>query len=104
MQVMPATAEAIAHERNLKVPRGEDLEDPVLNLDFGTYYLASLAADLTDGDLDAEEVGLVAAGYNAGLKRTLKWQAGEAELSAETKAYREKMMRLWEERRKARGM
>ena len=96
MQLMPATAERIALER--KLPKPADLEDPELNLDFAAWLLADLIADLTDGTLDAQAVGLVAAGYNAGIERTLKWQAGDAELSAETTKYRAKAMRLWRKR------
>jgi soluble lytic murein transglycosylase-like protein len=98
MQLMPATAKRIALDRKLPVPGPDALEDPALNLDFAAYLLAELLADLTDGELDAKAVGLVAAGYNAGIAHTLKWQAGEAKLSAETKAYRAKIMRLWRKR------
>jgi soluble lytic murein transglycosylase len=98
MQIMPGTAAAIARDRKLPVPTPDELEDPTLNLDFAAYLLAQLIADLTDGTLDAEAVGLVAAGYNAGIEHTLKWQAGAAKLSGETKAYRTRAMRLWRKR------
>ncbi len=98
MQLMPSTAEAIARARKLPRPKPADLEDPALNLDFAAWHIAELVADLTDGRLDAKAVGLVAAGYNAGIERTLKWQAGEAKLSAETTKYRAQAMRLWRKR------
>lgn len=98
MQLMPSTARRIALDRKLPIPGPEALEDPALNLDFAAYLIAELIADLTDGGLDARAVGLVAAGYNAGLAHTLQWQAGEAKLSAETKGYRARAMRLWRKR------
>jgi soluble lytic murein transglycosylase-like protein len=103
MQLMPKTAEKIASDRGLPVPTPADLEDPALNLDFAAYLLAELITDLTDGSLDAKSVGLVAAGYNAGIAHTIAWQAGDAKLSAETKQYRAKAMRLWRKRFRARA-
>lgn len=67
MQLMPATAREVA--RYLEIPYSRDrlIADPVYNARIGTAYLDELMA-LFDGN-----TLMVAAGYNAGPGRPLRW-------------------------------
>jgi len=66
MQLMPETADDIARRRGMDPP-GERIFEPVLNLDFGCWYLHDLLAYF-DG-----EVATAVAAYNAGPSITRKW-------------------------------
>lgn len=67
MQLMPATARAMAKELGLGFDAGRLLEDPAYNIRLGSAYLARLI----------EEFGayypIVAAAYNAGPNRARQW-------------------------------
>lgn len=85
MQVTPATARAIAEESGGVTFEVGDLEDPDINIRYGTYHLRDL--------LDVYEGNLIAAlaAYNAGSGNVDQW--GGAALArnqiefAETRAY-----------------
>ncbi|NNE79970.1 MAG: lytic transglycosylase domain-containing protein [Silicimonas sp.] len=67
MQLMPATAKAVA--RDLQIPYSRDrlITDPAYNARLGTAYLDELM-EIFDGN-----VVMVAAGYNAGPGRPIRW-------------------------------
>ena len=101
MQLMPATARAIAIARGEPAPTLEDLLDPELNLDFAAFHLAQLEADLIDGRATtAREVGRLGVAYNGGLDTALRWLGGDARLRPETRKYRKTLMKLWKRRGK----
>ncbi|MEM8730531.1 MAG: lytic transglycosylase domain-containing protein [Pseudomonadota bacterium] len=69
MQVMPATGRLVADDLGILSAHSSDrmLQDWQYNAKLGANYLATLAADL-DGN-----VAMMAAGYNAGPGRPLRW-------------------------------
>lgn len=65
MQLMPDTAEWVASEMGLDFVL-EDLHDPAINVDMGTWYLSHL--------LDRfDSVPLAVAAYNGGMARVSGW-------------------------------
>ena len=99
MQLMPATAEAMANELGLAAPSAEDLFDPELNVRLGVYYLSKLRG--TFGD----ERAFVIAAYHAGPTRVGRWRHRRADLPAakvvdelappKTRAYLKKVLARW---------
>jgi soluble lytic murein transglycosylase len=69
MQVLPETAEQIAEESGGVTFTTADLEDPQVNVRYGSYYLRQ-ALDAYDGDLRA-----AIASYNAGMGAVAEWRA-----------------------------
>lgn len=69
MQVLPETAEQIADESGGVTFTTEDLEDPRINVRYGSYYLRQ-ALDAYDGDVRA-----AVASYNAGMGAVDEWVA-----------------------------
>ena len=67
MQVMPATAKAVADDLNIRYELSRLTNDPAYNARLGTAYLDELMA-LFDGN-----IVMVSAGYNAGPGRPLRW-------------------------------
>ena len=67
MQLMPGTASDMARALGLENPRGRALNDWQFNAQLGAAYLAGLI-ERFDGN-----VVMVAAGYNAGPGRPLRW-------------------------------
>ncbi len=65
MQLMPATARAVARERG--EPRTGSLLDPARNIQLGTHYLAQLHQRFKGS------AALASAGYNAGPSRIARW-------------------------------
>lgn len=66
MQIMPSTAKWLAPK--LGIPLKEiDLTDPDQNIHFGAYYISYIRTKV-------EETELIAAGYNAGHGRAIRWQ------------------------------
>ncbi len=59
MQLMPATAESIAEELDIEWSGKEMLYDPVINIEFGTYYLHYLINNFNniDAALAAYNIG-----------------------------------------------
>lgn len=98
MQVLPATAQEIARRTGGSAFSTGDLEDPKVNVRYGTYYLRTVL-DQFDGDT----LSAVAA-YNAGGGAVGKWAAAaEAEGRplraadipyAETRAYVSEVLRV----------
>ena len=94
MQVLPQTAEQIADESGGVTFTTADLEDPRVNVRYGSYYLRH-ALDAYDGDVRA-----AVASYNAGMGAVSEWRAGgEARRLRlrdipypETRAYVEKVL------------
>ena len=98
MQLMPRTAEQIAHERGLRGHSEARLDDPAYNLDLGAYHLAQLIEEYGAGDeLDADTIALAAAAYNGGRKRVDAWLAGGS-LPEETERYKNAIVSLWQAR------
>lgn len=69
MQLMPATARAVASDLNIRYDRGRLLTDPAYNARLGTAYLDELM-EIFDGN-----VVMVSAGYNAGPGRPIRWMS-----------------------------
>src|SRR5208282_3456429 len=68
MQLMPPTARWVAHKTGRSTERTPQLEDPELNIQFGSYYLRYVL-----GRLDGLQA-LGAAAYNAGPGRAQAWR------------------------------
>lgn len=71
MQIMPDTGTWIAQQMHLDEFLLEHLQDPVVNIRLGTWYLADLHREF-DGDLT-----LVLAAYNGGRGKVREWLASE---------------------------
>jgi soluble lytic murein transglycosylase len=69
MQVLPETADQIAGESGGTTFTTADLEDPRINVRYGSYYLRQ-ALDAFDGDVRA-----AVASYNAGMGAVSEWVA-----------------------------
>ncbi len=67
MQVMPATAEAMARETGQPYVGGRLTTDPAYNASLGAAYLKKLVDEF------GPAVALIAAGYNAGPGRPRRW-------------------------------
>jgi soluble lytic murein transglycosylase len=70
MQVMPATAQYIAASSDLELPHGSALFEPETSILFGQAYLEHLLQRPAIGD----NLVYLAAAYNAGPGRVLRWQ------------------------------
>jgi soluble lytic murein transglycosylase len=90
MQVTPATAEAIAAKSGGTAFQVSDLDDPEINIRYGTYHLRDLL-DQYDGNLIA-----ALAAYNAGSGNVDQWGGSALELGDirfdETRAYVEQVL------------
>jgi len=67
MQLMPSTAQSIAESLGDKTYSEEDLLNPEKNIQYGTWYLASLQK------VFANNTTLVTAAYNGGRGRVQEW-------------------------------
>ncbi|MCY3995372.1 MAG: lytic transglycosylase domain-containing protein [Rhodobacter sp.] len=67
MQVLPTTAKEMAADIGIPYNKGRLTSDPAYNLVLGSAYLNELIGKFGTG------VALVAAGYNAGPGRTMRW-------------------------------
>lgn len=67
MQLVPATADEMAQEINLKNKRGYDIFDPSTNIQLGSRYLRNLIRKYDS------HVAFALAAYNAGQGRMDKW-------------------------------
>ena len=70
MQVLPATAQFIAARSDLDLPHGNALFEPETSILFGQAYLEHLLQRPSIGD----NLIYLAAAYNAGPGRVLRWQ------------------------------
>jgi soluble lytic murein transglycosylase len=90
MQILPTTAQFIAHRSGGTQFEVRDLADPQINISYGSWYLRYLL-DRYDGN----EVAAVAA-YNAGHERVDDWGGGTLTLDdirfAETEDYARDVM------------
>jgi soluble lytic murein transglycosylase len=68
MQLLPGTASQIAPRINVQFISTEQLFEPAINIQMGTYYLSSLLKRY-DGNYV-----MALAGYNAGPHRVDRWQ------------------------------
>lgn len=67
MQLMPETANWIAKQMDDDEFTLNDLEDPEINIRFGTWYLASLSKEFKGNEI------LMLAAYNAGRGNVKEW-------------------------------
>ncbi len=67
MQLMPDTAHWIVEQRNLANITDEDLKNPAMNIDMGTWYLAYLLKEFKGNQI------LALAAYNAGRGNVESW-------------------------------
>jgi soluble lytic murein transglycosylase len=96
MQILPETADQIADQSGGVTFTAVDLEDPRINVRYGSYYLRQ-ALDAFDGDVRA-----AVASYNAGMGVVGKWvrqahaEGHELRLKdipyPETRAYAQKVL------------
>ena len=77
MQLMPATANQVSRQLNLKKPRRHDLYIPSFNINLGSTYISDML-DKFDGHR-----ALASAAYNAGPHRVNAWLPEEVELPAD---------------------
>lgn len=73
MQVMPSTGRVIARQLGVRGWRVDHLDEPLVNLRFGTFYLGQVLQKF-NGDL----IRALAA-YNAGPGRVPQWSVGKAQ-------------------------
>src|SRR5262245_10972578 len=103
MQLMPDTARPMAQARRLPVDSGEFLEDPAVNLELGSAYLAGLLREFGDARV-------AVAAYNAGPTRVREWWGARrsSDLDVwveqipydETRAFVKRVMLGWDEYRR----
>jgi soluble lytic murein transglycosylase len=103
MQLMPDTGRAVAQSRQIPFPDPEVLDQPVVNLELGSTFLAGLMREFGDARL-------AAAAYNAGPTRVREWWTGRRtdDLEVwvdqipynETRAFVKRVMLSWEEYRR----
>jgi soluble lytic murein transglycosylase len=106
MQLMPDTARPMAQARRLAFKDGDALDDPAVNLELGTAFLATLLRDFGDARL-------ATAAYNAGPTRVREWWAARRsdDLDVwveqipfnETRAFVKRVMLSWDEYRRVYG-
>ncbi len=80
LQLMPATARAMARKAGIAGFRTEQLTDPDVNLRLGITYLRDLAR------VWKSQLPLVLANYNAGPSPTMRWMDGFLKLPVEQAA------------------
>lgn len=78
MQIMPSTAEELAHELKIDYVNTDELYKPEINIQFGFYYITKLQKRYNGN------IVFALAAYNAGIKKSDEWMArfkGEEEES-----------------------
>ena len=106
MQLMPATAQVMASTGRVEYPGSDALDEPVVNLQLGTKFLADLMKQFHDPRL-------VLAAYNAGPRRAKTWwttrRSDDLEVWVEqipfdeTRQYVKRVMFAWDEYRRIYG-
>ncbi|HEY7204686.1 MAG TPA: transglycosylase SLT domain-containing protein [Methylomirabilota bacterium] len=106
MQLMPDTGRAVAQSRQIPFPDAEVLDQPAVNLELGSTFLAGLMREFGDARL-------AAAAYNAGPTRVREWwtsrRTDDLEVWVdqipynETRAFVKRVMLSWEEYRRVYG-
>jgi soluble lytic murein transglycosylase len=88
MQLLPSTAQGIATHTGGSKYRTSDLDDPEINVRYGSWYLRHLIDKYGD-----EQTALAA--YNAGQANVDKWRASGGGIRfSETRAYVDKVEKL----------
>jgi soluble lytic murein transglycosylase len=103
MQLMPGTAQLVAEHRGIAYAGSDGLDDPGLNIQLGTRFLASMLKEFRDPRL-------ALAAYNAGPGRVRQWwkirRTDDLEAFVEqipfdeTRQYVKRVMLSWEEYRR----
>jgi soluble lytic murein transglycosylase len=106
MQLMPATAKVVASSGTVAYGGSEELDEPAVNLQLGTKFLADLMREFGDPRL-------ALAAYNAGPRRAKEWWAkrrsDDVEVWVEqipfdeTRQYVKRVMLSWDEYRRIYG-
>ncbi len=99
VQLMPATARAVAAELKLRTPRPKDLLDPSLNLRLGAHYLGGLIKRFEG------ELVFAVGSYNAGPGAVNRWRRDRPDMAldawaeeipiAETRGYVKRVLRSY---------
>ncbi len=97
MQMMPATAAAVARRLGHAPPSDAELLEPERNLDLGCAHLAELSAQWATDGLDADAVHRIGIAYNGGGRVLEAWLRGES-LPPETERYAATLRERWETR------
>ena len=88
MQLLPTTAQGIAEHTGGREFVVEDLNDPEINVRYGSFYLRRLLRKYED-----ERLALAA--YNAGQRHVDEWLAGDGRIRfAETRHYVDEVLEL----------
>jgi soluble lytic murein transglycosylase len=103
MQLMPDTGRAVAQSRQIPFPDADVLDQPAVNLELGSTFLAGLMREFGDARL-------AAAAYNAGPTRVREWwssrRTDDMEVWVdqipynETRAFVKRVMLSWDEYRR----
>jgi soluble lytic murein transglycosylase len=103
MQLMPGTAQSVAEHRGITLAGMDALDDPSINIDLGTRFLAGMLKEFGDPRL-------ALAAYNAGPGRVRQWwkarRTDDVEAFVEqipfdeTRGYVKRVMLSWEEYRR----
>jgi hypothetical protein len=103
MQVMPATGADIARQRGIAGFSADQLWDPLVNIDFGAWYLSRQLAAFGQGDDPdwQQSVELAAIAYNGGPGTAQGYVSGRAGLPNETERYQAWVGGMWRERGQA---
>ena len=106
MQLMPGTAQIVAEHRGIALAGTDTLDDPSVNIDLGTRFLAGMLKEFRDPRL-------ALAAYNAGPGRVRQWWKARRtdDIEAfveqipfdETRGYVKRVMLSWEEYRRVYG-
>ncbi len=74
MQLMPQTAQWITQRTRGEISNVKQLQDPMMNIRYGTWYVHFLSDQVVPKEATKEvEISLIAAAYNAGPGNVLKW-------------------------------
>ena len=106
MQLMPSTAELVARHGGIALADADTLDDPGVNVELGTRFLAGMLKEFRDPRL-------ALAAYNAGPTRVRQWLKARpaTDIEAfveqipfdETRGYVKRVMLSWEEYRRVYG-
>jgi soluble lytic murein transglycosylase len=106
MQLMPRTAQMVANHGGIALQSDDTLDDPGINVDLGTRFLAGMLKEFSDPRL-------ALAAYNAGPGRVRQWLKARPsdDIEAfvelipfdETRGYVKRVMLSWEEYRRVYG-
>ncbi|MBI1735210.1 MAG: transglycosylase SLT domain-containing protein [Candidatus Rokubacteria bacterium] len=106
MQLMPGTAQVVAEHRGIALAGTDTLDDPSVNIELGTRFLAGMLKEFRDPRL-------ALAAYNAGPGRVRQWwkarRTDDVEAFVEqipfdeTRGYVKRVMLSWDEYRRLYG-